>query len=645
MLSMDFPEVELTLSEAATRVRKLESSMEQIRRQRDEENSKRVKQLSEADEAEVWRRQLIDSALAEGNTLDETIAQLNLEIFQATENRNKKIVLHKQEREKMKREAEYIENAGSRMLAFEMRLSQAMASDAKRLATRIKQVHEATKTDLKNKMASLVEMGERQHAKNRTVITKLQADVLAQRAVFWEGSKLRKFGQESTYIVAMPTNADLDAQDAIQHIKSGDTLIRFNNRTGKTEEYWVQVDTSCNFVNWQRLAHNRSGFSKLGNAQTGRIDLVNEAVDVMFGAKSPAFFTDPDRPHVKSWLCFTIITRDRHTYDYMAPDQESATSWFLGLQALIPSNFKIDGSVRNRSMGRGLILWRRGMMKIQHAAMNAHMSPLSYLADRLFSEAVTQGIANEEVFEKVTKRSSVSSIVKQPARSRSASFKSIFSKTKSSSILAVPPPLVIAPSSSHAAVSADTADHEAALLSARGARAIGAPVGRTGQSARQIVLTTPNHPVPAPGEARIEEAGVVALRLAIQQGVMTNTDLLERSDTELQEMITNALRSSEHLRALFRAHLPASQYANDSSDDDDDDEDEEAESKEDEADTESEPNKSTPSKPMPSSQNANQSSDEDGAESDDNKVSESNKSAPATKPPGKPNGVRVTGAA
>ena len=63
------------------------------------------------------------------------------------------------------------------------------------LATRIKQVHEATKTDLKNKMASLVEMGERQHAKNRTVITKLQADVLAQRAVFWEGSKLRKFGQ------------------------------------------------------------------------------------------------------------------------------------------------------------------------------------------------------------------------------------------------------------------------------------------------------------------------------------------------------------------------------------------------------------------------------------------------------------------
>eukprot|EP00300_Choanocystis_sp_HF-7_P007141 c15113_g1_i1.p1 GENE.c15113_g1_i1~~c15113_g1_i1.p1 ORF type:complete len:638 (-),score=146.47 c15113_g1_i1:412-2325(-) len=555
MLSMDIPEVELTLLEAIQRVKNIQGSIEDIRRQRNEEASRRAKHVTEAEDVEAWRQKLLDDANAESDDLDKTISQLNLEVYQLTEKRNKKILLHKQERERLKREAEYIDMAGARMLAFEMRLTQAMAQDAKRLASRIKQVHEATKTDLKNKMEALIEMGDRQHAKNSALISKLQAEVLAQRAVFWEGQKLRKYGQESTFIVAMPTNADKDAQRAIQHIKSGDTLLRFNEKTGKSEECWVQVDTSCNFVNWQNLSQNRSGFGRF-QAQAGRIDLMNEAVDVIFGAKSPVFYFDDNRPPIKGWLCFTVITRDRHTHDFMAPDQDSAAAWFMGLQTLIPSNFKIDGSVRNRNVGRGYILWRRGMMKIQHSAMGVNMTVLSYLAERLLADALDKGLADETVVTRVQKKRPLPS----PARSTSASVS--HQPTHQVTVEAQTPtqsnqrPI----SQTVPVIQTELADgsdeaHEAILLSARATRNLSMPVGQNGESSRQIVLLSPEQGLTTPGKPQTETMGVIALRLALQQGVLSRTDLLECSDDELREKIVTALEFNKALRDLFRKHL------------------------------------------------------------------------------------------
>lgn len=581
------PEVELTLLEAVKRVSNLQGTIEDIRRQRADEMSKRAKHATEAEDAELWRQRLIDEANTESEDLDRAISELNLEVYQLTERRNKKILLHKQERERLKREAEYIDLAGARMLAFEMRLTQALAQDAKRLAVRIKQVDEATKADLSKKMETLIAMGDRQHAKNAALIDKLQAEVLAQRAVFWEGQKLRKYGQESTFIVAMPTNADKDAQKAIQHIKSGDTLLLFNEKTGKAEECWVQVDTSCNFVNWQTLSQNRSGLGRF-QPQAGRIDLMNDAVDVVFGAKSPVFYYDTNRPPVKGWLCFTVITRDRRTFDFMAPDQDSSASWFMGLQTLIPSNFKIDGSVRNRNVGRGYILWRRGMMKIQHSAMGLNMTVLSYLADRLLADALDKGLADEDVVARVAnkKRSLIS-----PARSASDSSRlrnqpptqqrqqqqSSVNGAQRTPVLSLKALNTNNNSNSNNNANDDDNDNDefavrdAALLSARATHAISAPVGVNGESSRQIVLQTPGQPLAGPNQPK-ESVGVIALRLAMQQGILSRNDLLECSDVQLQEKIVAALEVSKPLRELFRSHLQTTRgwVPSDSESDDDD---------------------------------------------------------------------------
>eukprot|EP00301_Raphidiophrys_heterophryoidea_P025427 c8529_g1_i1.p1 GENE.c8529_g1_i1~~c8529_g1_i1.p1 ORF type:complete len:553 (+),score=143.88 c8529_g1_i1:426-2084(+) len=377
--------VDFTLKEVADKVSQLEKSIDAIRLAREAEVKKKAELQHQTESIDEWRVGVAKEVAKKNTELDQSVNSLEVELFKLTEMRNKKILVHKQEREKLKQEVEMLERAGSEFLALEMRLVQSLAADAKRLATRTQQVHNATIEDLSSKMKTLTEGGEKQFIANKNIIGALEAEILSERAAFWEHQKLRKYGQDSALVAMMPTAADAHIQTAIGHVKSGDVLMRFHPKTGKKEEIWVQLDVTCNYMVWQRLNTKANSL----NVQASRLDLLNDAIDVVFGARSPSFFLLNHSPPIQPWLCFSIVSRDGKTIDLAAHDDETSFLWFLALQTFIPSDFKIDGSVRNRRLTRQQLLWKRAHMKLGYAAQLAGTQRWKHLARRV-SMAVEQ---------------------------------------------------------------------------------------------------------------------------------------------------------------------------------------------------------------------------------------------------------------
>eukprot|EP00299_Pterocystis_sp_00344_P012149 c5790_g1_i1.p1 GENE.c5790_g1_i1~~c5790_g1_i1.p1 ORF type:complete len:666 (+),score=119.53 c5790_g1_i1:283-2280(+) len=387
MLDMEYKKTELTLKEVVLRVSTLQQTIDQHREAKRELLISREKQREEKAKAVKWREDVSETVLRTGSDLDTTINECQLQLHRLHEVRNRKILLHKQQREKLKREILTIEQAGRQLLQWEWDLMQAMASDARRMAARSQQVHDMTLRDLEERMRSLTEMGEKQYSRNAEQLHELEAEVTEQRAIFWENHKIRTYGQESALIAAVSSKADRDTQRAITHTKSGDVLIRFREKTGKREDVWMQLDVSATFITLQRLQTTKNSgsiSSSITNLAT-RIDVLNDVTDVVFGAVAPPFYLQAASPaSILPWMCFTIVLKNGELLCFSAHDEESALSWFLALQSVISNPFKIDGSARSH-VTRSYLLWRRARMKVTWAARGSGLSYAAYLSRRIVS--------------------------------------------------------------------------------------------------------------------------------------------------------------------------------------------------------------------------------------------------------------------
>lgn len=182
MIGLEDERTELTIKEVIVRVTDLQRDIIDIRKQKEDALAKRAAQRLEKERMESWRREERESVEHTGSELDESVEQLELQLHRVRDARNKKIIMHKKQRERLKREIAQIELAGQQLVNFELELLEAVAADARRLADHSRLVHEATLAGLNDKMESLVALGERQFGRNKELLVILDAEVLQQRS-------------------------------------------------------------------------------------------------------------------------------------------------------------------------------------------------------------------------------------------------------------------------------------------------------------------------------------------------------------------------------------------------------------------------------------------------------------------------------
>lgn len=597
MIDLENERTELTLQEVITRVTDLQRVIGDIRKQKEEALATRTAQRLEKENVDGWRREVSDSVRKSGSELEESIEELELQLHRVCEARNKKIIMHKKQRERLKREIAQMEIAGQQMVNFELELLEAVAADTRRLADHSRLVHEATLSGLNDKMESLVTLGERQYSRNQELLVNLEAEVMQQRSVFWSNQKLKRYGQESTLIAALPSESDVEIHTAINRVKAGDVVTRFN-KSGKQEEIWMQVDSSCNYLTWQRLDADGGALDMTAS----RLSLQMDVVDVIFGTLAPGFFLSKIEPPL-SWLGLSIIEKSGGVINIASSDEETALLWFLGLQALVPSDTRLDGSPRNRNVTRGDVLWIRARMKIDSASRIHSLPPPIYLARKILACRRQMGEHLEHLREVVLPSETLSH--KPEAKRDSINFSRVDPLGTRALQVALREKVITQHDLIHLTDTElrrkliDAADYCIPLqtlfrdgIRVRGGsnnprRSSKASVGSVGKfvSRKEMngAIQELVSPRPVPGQtsprtslllAQQEEAfpdassifsprsggegiGVVLLQQAMKEKVITLEDLTRLSDAELQAKVIAAVEHSEGLRTLLRGYLKA----------------------------------------------------------------------------------------
>lgn len=594
MIGLEDERTELNIKEVIVRVTDLQRVIIDVRKQKEDALAKRAAQRLEKERMDTWRREERESVEHTGSGLDESVEQLELQLHRVREARNKKIIMHKKQRERLKREIAQIELAGQQLVNFELELLEAVAADARRLADHSRLVHEATLAGLNDKMESLVALGERQFGRNKELLVILDSEVLQQRSIFWNNQKLKRYGQESTLIAALPSESDVEVQKAISRVKAGDVVTRRNNKSGKMEDIWLQVDSSCNFLTWQRLDADGGALDMTAS----RLSLQLDVVDVVFGALAPGFFLSKNEPPLP-WMGLSIVEKSGGVINLSSNDEETVLLWFLGLQALVPSDSRRNGSIRRNILSRSDIVWTRAQMKIESAARIHSLPPTVYMSRKILACRRKMGeqldhlrevvVTEDPVFQKVdSNRDSANRTDPLGARALKVALREKVI-TQHDLIHLTDPELrrkLVDASEFCVPLQALFREEMRVRGPSNPRRVSKASMGSIGHSSSQkemigaiqdIVSPRPGPGVTSPRTAILmtqdqdypdaasilsprsggEGIGVILLQQAMKENAVSLEDLTRLSDTELQAKVIAALEHSESMRTLLRGYLKA----------------------------------------------------------------------------------------
>eukprot|EP00316_Scyphosphaera_apsteinii_P019756 CAMPEP_0119336942 /NCGR_PEP_ID=MMETSP1333-20130426/92941_1 /TAXON_ID=418940 /ORGANISM="Scyphosphaera apsteinii, Strain RCC1455" /LENGTH=651 /DNA_ID=CAMNT_0007347879 /DNA_START=172 /DNA_END=2127 /DNA_ORIENTATION=- len=113
----------------------------------------------------------------------------------------------------------------------------------------------------------------------------------------------------------------------LEALKAGTTLMKYNQRDGKSGARWVRISGDQTKICWGDVKKKDTPSDmKLG-----------EAVALLHGAKSSAFFKQQGAKKDQDWLCFSVVFKGR-TLDFAATNAELLLDWYLALAQLIPKS-------------------------------------------------------------------------------------------------------------------------------------------------------------------------------------------------------------------------------------------------------------------------------------------------------------------
>jgi len=106
----------------------------------------------------------------------------------------------------------------------------------------------------------------------------------------------------------------------VAKVCAGTVLMKYNQRDGKSGPRWVKID-AANKISWgdTRTKEPKSSM-KLG-----------DAIALLHGAKSSAFFKQQHAKKDQDWLCFSLVFKGRGTLDFAATNADALLDWYLAL--------------------------------------------------------------------------------------------------------------------------------------------------------------------------------------------------------------------------------------------------------------------------------------------------------------------------
>ena len=115
----------------------------------------------------------------------------------------------------------------------------------------------------------------------------------------------------------------LEARLAV--IQGGAMLMKYNQRDGKSGPRWVKV-TADNKICW--------GDTRTKDAKSSM--KLDDAIALLHGAKSSAFFKQQHAKKDQDWLCFSLVFKGRGTLDFAATNADALLDWYLALASKVP---------------------------------------------------------------------------------------------------------------------------------------------------------------------------------------------------------------------------------------------------------------------------------------------------------------------
>ena len=131
--------------------------------------------------------------------------------------------------------------------------------------------------------------------------------------------------QSQSATLSLENVAPRTVAQRVEATRAGATLMKYNNRDGKSAPRWVKVwgDKIC----W-------------GDVKTKECKsemLLSTATSLLHGAKSSAFFKQQGAKKDQDWLCFSVVFKGR-TLDFAATNVQLLLDWYLALAHLIPQS-------------------------------------------------------------------------------------------------------------------------------------------------------------------------------------------------------------------------------------------------------------------------------------------------------------------
>ena len=83
---------------------------------------------------------------------------------------------------------------------------------------------------------------------------------------------------------------------------------------------------------------------------------LDDAIALLHGAKSSAFFKQQNAKKDHDWLCFSVVFKARGTLDFAATNADSLLDWYLALASKIPhSTEQLLGEAELRKRIEGML--------------------------------------------------------------------------------------------------------------------------------------------------------------------------------------------------------------------------------------------------------------------------------------------------
>jgi len=138
-------------------------------------------------------------------------------------------------------------------------------------------------------------------------------------------NKKGKSDATGSSMLEMVASKPLEARLAA--VQGGTTFMKYNQRDGKSGARWVKVSADQTKICW----------GDVRNKETRSDMKLGDAVALLHGAKSSAFFKQQGAKKDQDWLCFSVVFKGR-TLDFAATNAEALLDWYLALAGLIPNS-------------------------------------------------------------------------------------------------------------------------------------------------------------------------------------------------------------------------------------------------------------------------------------------------------------------